>query len=238
MRVLLGVEDKKLATKIKAPLRSQNYIVDWVRDGVETWEHLSHSYVYSLVVLDWHLPHLSGLDLCLKLRQRSDSVPLLLLTPNHDMNDRIIGLDSGADDCLSEPFGLEELLARIRALLRRPQQIKPHVLHLDGISLDCQSLTLSALHYEQQFLTAKEFQLLEYLMSYSNQVLTHEQIHDRLWGLTYEPMSNVIPAKIRSLRRKFEHIGYQDSIEAIRGLGYRFNVKCEKTITKNFDESS
>ncbi len=225
MRVLLGVENQKIAKAIQSPLRSQNYVVDWVRDGEETWQHLSHSDLYSLVIVDWKLPQLSGLEVCLKLRQKSDSVPLLLLTPSHDMNDRIIGLDSGADDCLSEPFGLEELLARIRALLRRPRQIQPKVLQIDHISLDCQRLALSVPNGEAQFLTTKEFQLLEYLMSYSNQVLTHDQIRDRLWGLTYEPMSNVIAAKVRSLRRKFETIGCQNSIETIRGLGYRFNVK-------------
>jgi DNA-binding response OmpR family regulator len=224
MRVLLAIEDKKLVSTIKSSLKTQKYIVDWVKDGEETWQHLSHSDVYSLVILDWTLPSLTGLDLCLRLRQKDDSVPLLLLTPNN-MSDRILGLDSGADDCLSQPFGVEELLARIRALLRRPRQIKPQILQLDRISLDCQNLTLSAVNYERQFLTAKEFQLLEYLMSYSNQILTHDQIRDRLWGLTYEPMSNVIAAKIRSLRRKFENIGCHDSIETIRGLGYRFNLK-------------
>jgi DNA-binding response OmpR family regulator len=225
MRVLLGVENKKIAKAIQGPLQSQKYVVDWVRDGEETWQHLSHPDLYSLVILDWKLPQLSGLELCLKLRQKSDSTPLLLLTPSQDMHDRITGLDSGADDCLSEPFGLEELLARIRALLRRPRQIQAKILCIDNISLDCRSLMLSGPNHEAQFLTAKEFQLLEYLMSYSNQVLTHDQIRDRLWGLTYEPMSNVIAAKVRSLRRKFEHIGCHDSIETVRGLGYRFNSK-------------
>lgn len=223
MRVLLGVENPKIAKAIQGSLRSQKYGVDWVRNGEEVWQHLSHSDLYSLVVLDWKLPQLSGLELCLKLRQSSDSTPLLLLTPSHDMHDRIIGLDSGADDCLSEPFGLEELLARIRALLRRPREIKSQVLQIDDISLDCDRLTLSVPGHETQFLTTKEFQLLEYFISYSNQVLTHDQIRDRLWGLTYEPMSNVIAAKVRSIRRKFETIGYQNSIETVRGLGYRFN---------------
>ncbi len=225
MRLLLGVENPAMAKAIQGPLRSQNYVVDWVRDGEETWQHLSHPDLYSLVIVDWKLPQLSGLELCLKLRQKGDFTPLLLLMPSHDMDDRIIGLDSGADDCLSEPFGLEELLARIRALLRRPRAIKSQVLQIDHISLDCHRLTLSVPNRDAQVLTAKEFQLLEYLMSCSNQVLTHDQICDRLWGLTYEPMSNVIAAKVRSLRRKFEIMGCHNSIETIRGLGYRFNVK-------------
>lgn len=225
MRILLGVEDKKIAHGVKLPLQNQNYEVDWVRDGEITWQYLSRSYLYALVVVDWKLPKLSGLEVCLKLRQKSDAIPLLLLMPSNDMHDRIVGLDSGADDCLSEPFGLEELLARIRALLRRPRQIKPQVLQIDHISLDCQRLTLSVPDHEVQFLTTKEFQLLEYLMRYSNQVLTHDQIRDRLWGLTYEPMSNVIAAQVRSIRRKFEQIGCYKSIETVRGLGYRFNVK-------------
>lgn len=233
MRVLLALEDQKLATMIKTPLRKQNYVVDWVRDGEETWDCLCHPDVYTLVVVAWQLPHLSGLELCLKLRQNINHVPLLLLMPHSDMHDRVKALDHGADDCLSEPFGMEELLARIRALLRRPTQIKLPILTLNHLSLDYQRSTVfyqdihsihNIDHPKSVFLTAKEFQLLEYLMSYPNQVLTHEQIRDRLWGLSYEPMSNVIPSQVRSLRRKFESLGCPDRIETIRGLGYRLNA--------------
>lgn len=223
MRVLIG-GTKELATTIRSSLRSHYYVVDWVSDGQEAWEYLQYPHVCTLGILDWNLPKISGLDLCKKLRGEDNNIPLLLLTPDHCMSDRIAALDSGADDCLSQPFGLEELLARIRALLRRPKQVQPHRLEIQGLVLDYQSFTLQLDGYEKQCLMAKEFQLLEYLMTYPNQVLTHEQIQVRLWGLTYEPMSNVIAAQVRSLRRKLDPIGCKSCIETVRGLGYRLMI--------------
>ena len=223
MRVLIG-GTKELATLIRNGLRSHQYVVDWVSDGQEAWEYLQYPHACTLGILDWSLPKISGLDLCKELRGQDNDIPLLLLTPDHCMSDRIMALDSGADDCLSQPFGLEELLARIRALLRRPKQVRPQRLEVQGIVLDYQSFTLQLDGYEKQCLMAKEFQLLEYLMTYPNQVLTHEQIQVRLWGLTYEPMSNVIAAQVRSLRRKLDSIGRKSCIETVRGLGYRLMI--------------
>ena len=223
MRVLIG-GTKELATLIRNGLRSHQYVVDWVSDGQEAWEYLQYPHACTLGILDWSLPKISGLDLCKELRGQDNDIPLLLLTPDHCMSDRIMALDSGADDCLSQPFGLEELLARIRALLRRPKQVRPQRLEVQGIVLDYQSFTLQLDGYEKQCLMAKEFQLLEYLMTYPNQVLTHEQIQVRLWGLTYEPMSNVIAAQVRSLRRKLDPIGRKSCIETVRGLGYRLMI--------------
>ena len=223
MRVLIGGK-KELATMIRNALHSHHYVVDWVGDGQEAWEYLRYPDACTLGILDWSLPKVSGLDLCKKLRGQDNNMPLLLLTPDNCMEDRVMALDSGADDCLSQPFGLEELLARIRALLRRPKQIRPQLLEVQGIVLDYQSFTLQLAGYEKQCLMAKEFQLLEYLMTYPNQVLTHEQIQVRLWGLTYEPMSNVIAAQVRSLRRKLEQVGRKSCIETVRGLGYRLMI--------------
>ena len=224
MRVLI-VGKKELATLIRNALRSPYYVVDWVGDGQEAWEHLQYSDACTLGILDWSLPKVSGLDLCKKLREQDNDMPLLLLTPDHCIEDRVLALNSGADDCLSQPFGLEELLARIRALLRRPQHIRPKLLEVQGIVLDYQSFTLQLAGYEKQGLMAKEFQLLEYLMTYPNQVITHEQIQVRLWGLTYEPMSNVIAAQVRSLRRKLDRAGRESCIETVRGLGYRLMIE-------------
>ena len=223
MRVLIG-GTKELATMIRNNLRSHYYVVDWVSDGQAAWDYLRYPDACTLGILDWSLPKISGLDLCKKLRGQDNNIPLLLLTPDHCMTDRITALDSGADDCLSQPFGLEELLARIRALLRRPKQVQPQHLEVQGIVLDYQSFTLQLAGYEKQCLMAKEFQLLEYLMTYPNQVLTHEQIQVRLWGLTYEPMSNVIASQVRSLRRKLDPIGRKSCIETVRGLGYRLMI--------------
>ena len=223
MRVLIG-GTKELATMIRNSLCSHYYVVDWVSDGQEAWEYLRYPHACTLGILDWNLPKISGLDICKKLREQDNEIPLLLLTPDHCISNRITALDSGADDCLSQPFGLEELLARIRALLRRPKQVRPQRLEVQGIVLDYQSFTLQLDGYEKQCLMAKEFQLLEYLMTYPNQVLTHEQIQVRLWGLTYEPMSNVIAAQVRSLRRKLDSIGRKSCIETVRGLGYRLMI--------------
>ena len=224
MRLLI-VGNEELATLIRNALHSSYYVVDWVGDGQEAWDYLRYPDACTLGILDWSLPRVSGLDLCKKLRGQDNNMPLLLLTPDHCMEDRIMALDSGADDCLSQPFGLEELLARMRALLRRPKQIRPQLLEVQGLILDYQSFTLQLSGYEKQGLMAKEFQLLEYLMTYPNQVITHEQIQVRLWGLTYEPMSNVIAAQVRSLRRKLERAGRRSCIETVRGLGYRLIIE-------------
>jgi DNA-binding response OmpR family regulator len=224
MHLLLLEDEADLAIAIQKALHNQKYVVDWAQDGEEAWDYLQQPDVYTLAIFDWMVPKLSGLELCQRLRRQQSQLPVLLLTARDRMEDRVVGLDAGADDYLVKPFGMEELLARVRALLRRPGTIQAQVLEIDGIRLDEQSYTLSTPTAAAIPLTAKEFQLLDYFMRHPNQILTHDQIRSRLWSLADESVSNVVAAQIRLLRRKLEQVDRRNAIETIRGLGYRFNT--------------
>jgi DNA-binding response OmpR family regulator len=229
MRLLLLEDEADLAIAIQKTLRSQNYVVDWVSDGKLAWNSLQTINQYQLAILDWMVPEVSGLEICQRLRQQQQTIPVLILTARDRMSDRVAGLDAGADDYLVKPFGMEELLARIRALLRRPNQLKGFVLSIAGLTLNYQ--TFSVVYNDktsknlimEQSLTAKEFQLLEYFMQHPNQILSQEQIRSRLWGFDDDVISNVVAAQVRLLRRKLETLGDANRIETLRGIGYRFN---------------
>ncbi len=227
MKLLLVEDEPDLAIAIQKALQSHHYVVDWVSDGTLAWESLQTGDLYQMAILDWMVPGLSGLELCQRLRQQENAIPVLMLTARDRMDDRVTGLDAGADDYLVKPFGMEELLARIRALLRRPSQMQTSELTLAGITLNYQSFSVTqpnpSLHPAEQALTAKEFQLLEYFMQHPNQVLSQDQIRSRLWGFEDNSISNVVAAQVRLLRRKLEALGCYDRIETLRGLGYRFN---------------
>ena len=224
MKIFLMEDEEDLAIAIQKTLRSQNYVVDWVSDGRLAWESLQEGDLYQLAILDWMVPEISGLEICQRLRRARQPIPVLMLTARDRMSDRVAGLDSGADDYLVKPFGMEELLARIRALLRRPSQLQGTVLMLAGLTLNYQTFTVVGEMLAEQSLTAKEFQLLDYFMQHPNQVLSQEQIRSRLWGFDDDAMSNVVAAQVRLLRRKLEACGSSDRIDTIRGLGYRFNA--------------
>ncbi len=234
MRLLLVEDEADLAIAIQKTLRSQKYVVDWVSDGRLAWESLQSGDPYQLAILDWMVPEISGLELCQRLRRDQQQIPVLMLTARDRMSDRVAGLDAGADDYLVKPFGMEELLARIRALLRRPSQLQGTVLTLAGLTLNYQTFTVmgetvggetvGGKTLAEQSLTAKEFQLLEYFMQHPNQILSQDQIRSRLWGFEGDAVSNVVAAQVRLLRRKLEGCGSPDRIDTIRGLGYRFNA--------------
>ena len=224
MKLLLVEDEEDLAIAIQKILRSQNYVVDWVSDGKLAWECLQTENPYQLAILDWMVPEISGLELCQRLRQQQQTIPILMLTARDGMNDRVLGLDAGADDYLVKPFGMEELLARLRALLRRPSQIQAALLSLAGLTLNYQTFSVLGFNASEQLLTAKEFQLLEYFMQHPNQILSQDQIRSRLWGFEDNSISNVVAAQVRLLRRKLETLGGSNLIETLRGLGYRFNA--------------
>ncbi len=229
MRLLLLEDEPDLAIAIQKTLRSHHYTVDWVSDGTLAWNSLQMGNLYQMAILDWMVPGLSGLEICQRLRQQQNAIPVLMLTARDRMDDRVAGLDAGADDYLIKPFGMEELLARIRALLRRPSQLQSAELSLAGITLNYQTFSVTnseptnSQPNAEQPLTAKEFQLLEYFMQHPNQVLSQDQIRSRLWGFEDDAISNVVAAQVRLLRRKLEGLGCCDRIETLRGLGYRFN---------------
>jgi len=229
MRVLLVEDEPDLGAAIKRALSLEKYVVDWVVDGTEAWGYLENQGMqYTLAIFDWLLPGLSGLELLRRLRASKSSLPVLMLTAKDRLEDRVAGLDTGADDYLVKPFRMAELLARVRALQRRSPQLQPQQLQVGSLTLDCGTrrvYRVAAQGEKQEVpLTNKEYQLLEYFMRHPNQVVTSDQIRNQLWEVSAEPMSNVVAAQMRLLRRKLESIGCAIPIETVHGLGYRLNL--------------
>ncbi len=223
MRLLLVEDEPDLGESMQKTLIQQRYVVDWFQDGQAAWDYLQQENAYALAVLDWMVPGLSGLELCRRLRSRDQPLPILMLTARDAMADRVTGLDAGADDYLVKPFGMQELLARLRALQRRPVQFQSPQLQVGDLILDCSTFSVTHCGQPSVSLTAKEFQLLEYFMQHPGQILTQDQIKSRLWDWADESVSNVVAAQIRLLRRKLTECGSADCIETVRGIGYRFN---------------
>ena len=233
MRILLVEDEPDLGVAIKQTLNQHNYIVDWVLNGNEAWNYLEDSHLeYSLAIFDWLLPGLSGIELLQRLRGQNNPLPVLMLTAKDSMEDKVIGLDAGADDYLVKPFGMAELLARLRALQRRSLQLQPQQLTVGNLKLDYGTNTVKCTETSGETkvipLTSKEFQLLEYFMRHPNQILTREQLLERLWELGSEPMSNVVAAQMRLLRKKLSEYGCDRLIETVYGLGYRLLINESK----------
>jgi DNA-binding response OmpR family regulator len=228
MRVLLVEDDRDLGLALKAALEEEGYIIDLVQDGGEALAYLQTDHIpYSLAVLDWMLPVMSGVKLCQWLRSTGNPLPVLMLTAKDTLVDKIAGLDAGADDYLVKPFDVPELLARLRALLRRPPQLQSRQLQVGGLELNYDTHSVQS-HDKTTILTLKEFQLLEYFMQHPNQILSSEQIRRRLWESGSEPVSNIVAAQIRLLRRKLTEVTTAPLIETVTGIGYRFNATEER----------
>ncbi len=230
MRILLVEDELDLGAAIQRSLSRDKYVVDWVQDGAEAWDCLENAYVhYTLAIFDWLLPGLTGIDLCQQLRSHHKTLPVLMLTAKDRLEDKVMGLDAGADDYLVKPFGMAELRARLRALQRRSPQLQPQQLQVDNLVLDYATATISAetVQGDRQSipLTAKEFQLLEYFMQHPNQLLKRDQLIHQVWDLQADPTSNVVAAQMRLLRRKLSDYGCEGLLETVYGLGYRLNVK-------------
>jgi DNA-binding response OmpR family regulator len=236
MKILLIEDEPDLGALIQTSLSHHQYVVDWAQDGKTGWEYLTDNRsIYSLVIIDWMLPKMSGIEICQRLRAEKYTLPILMLTARDRMEDKITGLDAGADDYLVKPFGMEELLARLRAFQRRVPTFQPERLQLGSLRLDYSNnaivITNPAGNEQSVSLTAKEFQLLEYLMQHPDRTLTHDQIRNRIWALDTESASNVVAAQIRLLRKKLAEFGCEDAslhgrgctIETVRGFGYRLN---------------
>lgn len=228
MRILLVEDELDLGTAIKRTLHQHAYVVDWVKDGTEAWYYLADKQTeYNLGIFDWLLPSLSGIELLKQLRSNKNNLPVLMLTAKDSMDDRVTGLDAGADDYLVKPFGMKELLARLRALQRRSPNLAPQQLQAGNFILDYSTNQVwikdKTTINREITLTLKEFQLLEYLMRHPHQILTREQLLTQLWEWGTEPVSNVVAAQMRLLRRKLARQGCEDTIETVYGLGYRFS---------------
>jgi DNA-binding response OmpR family regulator len=229
MRLVLVEDEPDLGAAIKQVLHHEAYVVDWFMDGTQAWNYLeTHWTEFRLAVFDWMLPGVSGLDLCKRLRSLHSSLPILMLTAKDRMEEKIIGLDGGADDYLVKPFDMPELLARLRALQRRAPQIQSRHLQVGCLTLNYNTYEIIREYPNATkqviSLTSKEFQLLEYFMQYPNQVVTRDQIINQLWEIGAEPISNVVAAQIRLLRRKLGEDSSPPLIETIYGVGYRLNA--------------
>lgn len=230
MRVLLVEDEPDLGTAIKWALKQEKYVVDWAQDGNEAWAYLENQWTqYTTAIFDWLLPGMMGIELCQRLRQRQNPLPVLMLTARDRLEDKITGLDAGADDYLVKPFEMEELLARLRALQRRMPSLQTQQLQIGNIILDytqrnvyCQDED-GTLH--QLSLTNKEYQLLEYFMSHPQQIATGEHLLYQIWESDTEVSSNVVAAQIRLLRRKLADKGCSDLIETVPSRGYRIHPK-------------
>ena len=229
MRILLLEDEPDLGRAIAKGLEREAYVVDWVRSGATAWELLEREEViYTVGVLDWLVPEVSGVELCRRVRSRGWGLPILMLTARDQEADRVAGLDAGADDYLVKPFGMAELLARLRALQRRSPQWQPSVLAVGCLSLDPQSY--EDLGPEGSVdLNHKEFQLLELFLRHPHQVLTRDRILDSLWSIDDSPGSNVVSVQMRRLRRKLEQVGIPEAITTIYGVGYRLAVEALET---------
>lgn len=224
MRILIIEDEKSLAESLKYALESFGYAVDYLMDG-EAGERrilLSHK-EYDLIILDWMLPNKDGLQICKEVRKEKITVPILMLTARFDMKDKVTALDSGADDYLVKPFSLEELEARVRALLRRPTVALDTVLEVNGLKLDIAKHRVTV-NEKIVRLTAKEFSLLEYLMRNVDKVVPREQILDHLWGFDFNSFSNVTDVHMKNLRRKIK-LRKPAGIETVRGVGYRIKSR-------------
>jgi len=219
MRVLLVEDNRRLSNSLKASLADDGYAVDVAYDGVEGQE-LAEMTPYDVIILDIMLPRRDGLEVCRELRNQRINTPILMLTARDAIEDRVKGLDSGADDYLVKPFAIDELHARLRALLRRESSDKTGLLTIADLVLDPAAHTISRNSVPIE-LTAKEFALLEYLMRNPNRLITRQMVENHVWSYDYEGASNVVDVYIRRLRRKIDEHYDLKLIETVRGAGYR-----------------
>jgi two-component system, OmpR family, manganese sensing response regulator len=222
MQILLVDDEAELSDPLSKILSREGYQVDVADNGI-VGKDLALQKEYDLLILDWMLPHQSGIEICQELRSLGKTTPVLILTAKDTIDDRVIGLDAGADDYLVKPFELRELLARVRALLRRSsafEAVAPGRLKVADLELDSDNQVA----YRQGrtiHLSEKEIELLSYFMQHRDRLLTHEEIYQHLWQ-EEQPNSNVLAALIRLLRRKIEADGEAPLIHTVYGRGYRF----------------
>jgi DNA-binding response OmpR family regulator len=216
--ILLVEDEIKLARFIQLELESEGYRVSVAHDGMSGLS-LARESEPDLAILDWMMPGLTGVELCRRLRATGIKIPVILLTAKDEVGDRVTGLDAGADDYLVKPFSIEELLARIRAHLRRTQETDTDLLQFEDLSLNRRTREV---HRGQRSieLTAKEFDLLQYLMSHPRQVFTRDQILENIWGYDFLGDSNIIEVYVRYLRLKLEQESEKRLIHTARGVGY------------------
>ncbi|MES2213647.1 MAG: response regulator transcription factor [Patescibacteria group bacterium] len=224
MRIILVEDEKNLATALAQGLTQKGYAVDIIHDGQKAYDRirLNHS-DYDIIVLDLTLPGMDGQEICKALRKDKITTPILILTANSDVQNKVDLLLAGADDYIIKPFSFDELCARIMALSRRPTEMVPTILKAQGMELD------PAKHVVKKgdivlALTLKEFVLLEYFMRNPNRVINREELLSHLWDFNFISFTNVVDVHIKNLRKKLASYGIKDLVETIRGVGYRLKT--------------
>jgi len=218
MRILVIEDEKKVADFIKRGLKEEGYAVDVASDGEEGLFQ-AMEIAYDLILLDLMLPKLDGISLCKKLRQNNIHIPLIMLTAKDSVKDKVTGLDSGADDYLTKPFSFEELLARIRALLRKGKNHQPTRLQVADLALDLVRHKVWR-GDEEIMLTSKEYALMEYFMRNAGAVITRTMIAEHVWDINFDTFTNVIDVYVNYLRNKIDKDQKSKLIHTIRGRGY------------------
>ena len=225
MRILVVEDEHRIANSIKKGLEQERYAVDVTYNGSDGFD-LASSEDYDVIILDLMLPGMDGLEVCKKLRWEGNHTPILILTAKGQIQDKVTGLDSGADDYLTKPFSFEELIARLRALSRRPKSSLQSVLTVDDLRLNTQNFEVKR-GKDNIRLTSREFSLLEYLMRHPHQTLKREQIINHVWDYDADILPNTVEVYIRNLRRKIDlpFKNLKPLIMTARGFGYRIGGK-------------
>jgi DNA-binding response OmpR family regulator len=224
MKVLIVEDEHKIANLLKQGLEQERFVADVAYDGTSGFD-LASSEPFDAIILDRLLPGIDGLEICKKLREQGNHTPILMLTAKGQVMDRVEGLNSGADDYLTKPFAFEELLARIKALARRPKSTLNNVLQVEDLTLNVDNYEVKR-HGTQIILSSKEFALLEYLMRHQNRTLTKAQIINHVWSYEANILPNTVEVFIGYLRNKIDR-PFKDEknlIQTIRGFGYKIGV--------------
>lgn len=218
MKILIVEDEIKLNKALKTGLERKGFAIDSAFDG-EEGERLAKWNEYDLVILDIMMPKRDGIEVCKNVRAAGKKMPIIMLTAKDTVEDKVTGLDIGADDYLGKPFAFDELLARVRALLRRPAQASEDIFQWEELSLDTRSQIVSIKEKEIS-LTLREYSLLEYLLRNRGKVLTRDDILEHVWDRNHDTLSNVVDVHMKNLRRKLPK-KYAELIETIRGKGFR-----------------
>lgn len=223
MKILFAEDDKRLGKITYFMLQKEFSHVDWVENGEDAYNFAS-STPYDVLILDWMMPKRNGIEVCNALRKNGHQEAIIILTAKDALEDKILGLDSGADDYLVKPFQFEELLARIRAVFRRQAKVIEQVINIQNLSLHIES---QALYKNEEVinLTKKEYQLLELLMRNRKQILTREQIIDYVWGFEADVSDNALDALVKLVRKKIDDKDKPSFIQNVRGVGYKVSTE-------------
>jgi len=219
MQILIVEDDKKIANILRKGLLEENYSADIARDGEEALEKI-YINTYDFIILDLMIPKIDGLTVCKKIRSENTAIPILVLTAKDAVSDKITSLDAGADDYVTKPFSFAEMLARIRALLRRGNKADPVILTIADVTLNPATKLVTRSKHSIS-LTAREYALLEYFMRHANMLLSKTQLLEHVWDYQYDGISNIVETYVKYLRRKLKVSPHaKDLIETKRGMGY------------------